>query len=67
MWMMMSFHTQFDLKKETMLRFTRELCKKYKNNSYHNFRHGVDVMQARDSLRKACGVVAVVRVGLSLC
>jgi len=46
MWQLMGFHTTFNVHQSTMLRFTRSLMKQYKANSYHNFKHGVDVMQS---------------------
>ena len=43
---MMKFDVQFNVNVTTMRRFATEIRKQYKENPYHNFRHGVDVMQS---------------------
>jgi high affinity cGMP-specific 3',5'-cyclic phosphodiesterase 9 len=43
---MMKFDIQFNVRVPVMRRFAIEIRKQYLNNPYHNFRHGVDVMQS---------------------
>ena len=43
---MMKFDVQFNVRVNVLRRFASEIRKQYKENPYHNFRHGVDVMQS---------------------
>lgn len=37
---------EFNVSNETFVRFTKAISDRYLDNSYHNFRHGVDVLHA---------------------